>query len=197
MGKIDRESLQKVYARNREEWRSWLAENHDKEPAVWLYLYNKSSGEESIDWDAAVDEALCFGWIDSVVNRIDDRVRRQYFSPRKPKGNWSKINKAKIERLTAEGRMAPAGIAAVERAKANGSWETLDKVEAMEMPDDLAAVLAAHPKARPYFDSLSKTRRWEMLYWLNGAKRETTRAERIRQIAEAAAEERRPDRFRQ
>ncbi len=197
MGKIDREALQKVYARNRDEWRAWLAEHHDKEPAVWLYLYTKSSGEESIDWDAAVDEALCFGWIDSVVNRIDDRLRRQYFSPRKPKGNWSKINKGKIERLTVEGRMMPAGIAAVERAKANGSWETLDKVEAMEMPDDLVAALAVHPKARPYFDGLSKTRRWEMLYWLNSAKRETTRADRIRQIAEAAAEERRPERFRQ
>jgi uncharacterized protein YdeI (YjbR/CyaY-like superfamily) len=158
-------------------------------------MHKKASGQPSINWDAAVDEALCFGWIDSVMRPIDELTYRQYFSPRKPNGNWSKINKAKVERLIAEGRMMPAGLAAVERAKANGSWEALDRVEAMEMPTDLLAALDAHPGARDYVESLSKTRRWELLYWVNGAKHDTTRADRIRQIAEAAAEGKRPPRF--
>lgn len=196
MARIDRETLPKVWAPTAEDWRSWLLANHQTEPACWLYLYNKSSGEPSIDWDTAVTEALCFGWIDSVAQRIDERHRRQYFSPRKPSGNWSKINKAKVERLIAEGRMMPAGMAAIERAKANGSWERLDTVEAMETPPDLEVGLNAEPVARAYFDSLSKTRRWAMLYWINSARRAETRADRIRQVLEALANERMPDRFR-
>jgi uncharacterized protein YdeI (YjbR/CyaY-like superfamily) len=159
--------------------------------------WKKAAGKPSIVWSEAVDEALCFGWIDSTARSIDDLSYKQYFAPRKPRSNWSKINKEKVERLIAEGRMTPAGLAAVEEAKRNGSWTNLDAVEAMEMPPDLLAALEAHPGAREYVESLSKTRRWEMLYWINGAKREITRADRIRQVAEAAARGKRPDRFRQ
>lgn len=194
-GKLDRDDLHEVWAPDRETWRAWLAEHHGTQTGVWLHFFKKGSGKPSIDWSAAVDEALCFGWIDSIVRRIDDTSHKQYFSPRKPKGNWSKINKEKVERLIAEGRMMPAGLAAIERAKANGSWETLDTVEAMEVPADLLAALDARPGAREYVESLSKTRRWALLYWVAGAKREATRADRIRQVAEAAAEGKRPARF--
>ena len=194
-GKLDRDDLHQVWAPDRATWRAWLAEHHQTQTGVWLHMHKKASGRASINWDAAVDEALCFGWIDSIVRRIDDATHKQYFSPRKPNGNWSKVNKDKIERLIGEGRMMPAGLAAIKRAKANGSWETLDKVEAMEMPADLLAALDDHPGAREYVESRSKTNRWVMLYWINGAKRDATRADRIRQIAEAAAEGKRPPRF--
>jgi uncharacterized protein YdeI (YjbR/CyaY-like superfamily) len=158
--------------------------------------WRKDAGRAGVTWQEIVDEALCFGWIDSTRKSVDEHSFKQYFAPRKPKSNWSKINKEKVERLIAEGRMTPAGLDAIERAKANGSWSNLDDVEAMVVPDDLIAAISATPGARDYFDSLTRMKLWEILYWINGAKRETTRADRIRQIAEAAAQGKRPDRFR-
>ena len=194
--KMDRDDLHQIWAPDAATWRAWLEEHHNQEPGVWLFLWKKSSGKPSIDWSDAVDEALCFGWIDSTRRSVDEHSHKQYFAPRKPKGNWSKINKEKVERLIADGRMTPAGLAAIERAKANGSWSNLDDVEAMVVPDDLIAAIDAKPGAREYVDSLSRMKLWEILYWINGAKRETTRADRIRQIAEAAAQGKRPERFR-
>jgi uncharacterized protein YdeI (YjbR/CyaY-like superfamily) len=196
MAKMDKEALPKVWATDREEWRAWLLENHQTERAVWLYMYNKSAGKPSIDWDAAVDEALCFGWIDSVVNRVDEYTRRQYFSPRKPQGNWSRINKEKVEKLTAEGRMMPAGQAAIDRARENGSWENIDSVEAMIIPEVFQTWLDSDSEGSAYFDSLSKTKRWSMLYWLNSAKRPETKAKRLAEITDALSQSTIPDRFR-
>jgi uncharacterized protein YdeI (YjbR/CyaY-like superfamily) len=188
--------LQEIWATDRATWRAWLEKHHATETGVWLLYWKKSSGKQGLDWSEAVDEALCFGWIDSTRRTLDEQSFKQYFAPRKSRSNWSGINKAKVERLIAEGRMAPAGLAAVERAKANGSWHNLDDVEANVVPSDLLAALDATPGAREYFDGLSRMKRWEILYWISGAKRETTRADRIRQIVEAAAEGKRPDRFR-
>jgi uncharacterized protein YdeI (YjbR/CyaY-like superfamily) len=193
--KLDRDDLQQVWAPDVATWRAWLSQHHATEPGVWLMSWKKAAGKPSIVWSEAVDEALCFGWIDSTARSIDDLSYKQYFAPRKPRSNWSKINKEKVERLIAEGRMTPAGLAAIEEAKRNGSWNNLDAVEAMEMPADFVAALEAHPGAREYVESLSKTKRWALLYWINGAKREATRADRIRQIAEAAAQGTRPERF--
>jgi uncharacterized protein YdeI (YjbR/CyaY-like superfamily) len=195
--RMDRDDLHEIWAPDSATWRAWLETHHDREAGVWLFYHKKSSGKASITWSEAVDEALCFGWIDSTVRPIDDQTYKQYFAPRKAKSNWSKVNKAKIERLIADGRMMPAGLAAVDQAKQNGSWSNLDDVEAMVMPSDLEAALDAMPGAREYVDGLSKTRRWELLYWINGARRESTRADRIRQVTEAAAEGKRPPRFRQ
>ena len=194
--KLDRDDLHEIWATDRATWRAWLAEHHDREVGVWLFYWKKASGKASMDWSDAVDEALCFGWIDSTRKTVDEHSFKQYFAPRKPKSNWSKINKEKVERLIAEGRMAPAGLAAIALAKANGSWSNLDNVEAMVVPDDLIAAIDAMPGASDYFDSLSRMKLWEILYWINGAKRESTRADRIRQVAEAAAQGKRPDRFR-
>lgn len=194
MARMDRESLQKVWAPNADVWRAWLDEHHATEPGVWLYMHKKGSGEPSIDWDVAVTEALCYGWIDSVSQRVDDRVRRQYFSPRRPKGTWSRTNKEKVERLIAEGRMMPAGQAAIDRAKANGSWAHLDAVEALIVPEDLQAWFDANPEGHAFFQALSKSRRWAMLYRINSAKRPDTREKRIREITNALAEGLLPDR---
>ena len=195
--KMDREDLQQIWIPDRETWRAWLETHHATEPGVWVFYWKKGSGKQSLDWSDAVDEALCFGWIDSTRRSVDDQSFKQYFAPRKPKSNWSRINKEKVARLTAEGRMAPAGLAAVEAARQNGTWSSLDDVEAMVVPDDLIAAIDAEPGAREYFDSLSRMKRWEILYWIAGARRETTRADRIRQIAKAAAQGKRLDRFRQ
>ena len=195
--KMDREDLQQIWIPDRETWRAWLETHHATEPGVWVFYWKKGSGKKSLDWSDAVDEALCFGWIDSTRRSVDDQSFKQYFAPRKPKSNWSRINKEKVARLTAEGRMAPAGLVAVEAARQNGTWSSLDDVEAMVVPDDLIAAIDAEPGARKYFDSLNRMKRWEILYWIASARRETTRADRIRQIAEAAAQGKRPDRFRQ
>jgi uncharacterized protein YdeI (YjbR/CyaY-like superfamily) len=195
--KLDRDDLHEIWAPDRATWRAWLEKHHNQQTGVWLFYWKKATGKPSIDWSDAVDEALCFGWIDSTRRAVDDHSFKQYFAPRKPKSNWSKINKEKVERLIAEDRMTPAGLAVIEQARANGSWENLDAVEAMVVPDDLIAALDAIPAAREYFDSLSRMKRWEVLYWINSAKREATRADRIRQIVEAAAEGKRPARFRQ
>jgi uncharacterized protein YdeI (YjbR/CyaY-like superfamily) len=193
--KIDRDDIQMIWAETPEAWRAWLDANHQTETGVWLHYYKKATGRPSVDWTAAVEEALCYGWIDSIRRSIDDVSFKQYFAPRKPKGTWSRINKQAVERLIAEGRMRPAGIAAVEVAKANGAWESLDAVEAMDMPDDLAAALDAYPGARAYVDGVAKFARWQLFYWVNAAKRPATRADRIEEIARCAAEGRPPDRF--
>ena len=195
--RLDSEALHQIWAPDQATWRKWLEEHHASEPGVWLYQWKKSSGNPSITWSEAVDEALCFGWIDSTRRAVDEQSFKQYFAPRKARSNWSQINKEKVERLIAEGKMTPAGLTAIERAKTNGSWTNLDEVERDVVPDDLNLALDELPAARAYFDELSRMKRWEILYWINGAKRDATRADRIRQIVEAAAQGQRPPRFRQ
>ena len=142
-----------VRADDRATWRAWLEANHAGTRGAWLVLWRPRSararsGPAVLDYEGAVEEALCFGWVDSTGGAIDDERTRLYFAPRKPRSGWAATNKARIERLIEEGRMAPAGSAAIERAKANGSWEILDSAERLEVPDDLAAALAALPTAR-------------------------------------------------
>ncbi|MCP3998236.1 MAG: hypothetical protein GY722_24710, partial [bacterium] len=135
-------------------FRSWLEENHAVESAVWLIFWKKVSGHPSIEWSEAVDVALCFGWIDSKVQSLDDWRYRQYFSPRKPGSGWSRINKGKVKALAAADLMAPAGLAAIDRAKKDGSWTLLDGPEAGVVPDDLATALDT-AGARETFDGLT------------------------------------------
>ena len=175
-----------VHAEDRAAWRVWLEANHATQTGVWLVSWRKGHGPR-VEYVDAVEEALCFGWIDSQGGNIDERRSRQYYAPRKPTSGWAATNKARVERLIADGRMAPAGLAAIERAKANGSWTLLDAVEQGIVPDDLAAALAAHPPATDRFAAFPKSARRVMLEWVAQAKRAETRAERVRQIAERAA----------
>lgn len=176
-------------------WRSWLEENHMTKKAVWLVFYTKASGKNVISWSEAVDQALCFGWIDSKKIKIDKEISHQYFSKRKAKSTWSKINKDKIDRLMAEGLMAPAGLEIIEIAKQNGSWNLLDEVEKLIVPEDLDQALKANPGAEEYFLNLSKSTRKFMLTWILFAKSPETRQKRINEIAELAAKGQKPKQF--
>jgi uncharacterized protein YdeI (YjbR/CyaY-like superfamily) len=187
------DGLARIYAPDRAVWRAWLETNGETAPAVWLVYYKKGSGQPSITWDEAVDEALCFGWIDSKARPIDERRYMQYFSPRKPKSAWSAVNKARLERLTAAGLMREPGLRAIAAAKANGSWSALDDVDALVVPDDLAAAFESSPAARDTFDRLSRSARWAILHRLATAKRPDTRARRIAAAIAALAPPDSPD----
>jgi len=169
---------------NPQEWREWLEENHLNESAVWLIYYKKSSQLTTITWSEAVDEALCFGWIDSTARPLDADRYMQFFTKRKPGGGWSKINKEKIRKLTEEGRMSQAGLDAIAAAKENGSWTLLDEVEELVVPDDLANALAENAVALSFFQKLSKSDKRHLLYWVSSAKRDDTRRKRIGEIVE-------------
>lgn len=176
-----------IHADDRATWRAWLEANHATSTGAWLVTWRPRSGRAGLAYEAAVEEALCFGWVDGTAGKVDEDRGKQYFAPRKPRSGWAATNKARIERLIAAGQMAPAGLAAIERAKANGSWEVLDSVERLEVPDDLAAALAARPPAAANFAAFPPTARKQNLAWIAFAMRPETRATRVRQVAEAAA----------
>jgi len=171
---------------SRREWRAWLKKHHQSGRGVWLIYAKKHTGIPSLTWQDGVEEALCFGWIDSVRRPVDDTYFKQLYTPRKPKSNWSAINKASVERLIADGLMSPAGVAAIEVAKANGCWTALDHVETLTLPDDFKQALARDKAARDGFDALSPFVRKTFIYRLSGAKRPETRARRIAELLEAA-----------
>lgn len=131
------EDIEHFCPANRNDWRKWLELNHTKERAIWLIFYKKKSVKYNLSWSESVDEALCFGWIDSVKKTIDEERYKQYFSKRKAKSNWSKINKDKVKALIEKGLMEEEGYKSIEIAKENGSWTVLDKVEALVIPEDL------------------------------------------------------------
>ncbi len=185
---------ERVTAATAADWRSWLAANHEASPGVWLVFYKKRSGTPSVDWGEAVDEALCFGWIDSKVQSIDDERYEQYFTTRKPTSPWSKLNKDKIAALEAAGRLTDAGRSAIDEAKANGSWVIMDDAEALIVPDDLAAAFGDESDRR-FFDALPPSTRRNILQWIVLAKRDETRARRIAATAAAAADRERPNNF--
>ena len=180
-----------LHADDRETWRTWLAEHHATAHGVWLVTWRPRSGRVSLAYDAAVEEALCFGWIDSTTAKFDDGRGKQFFSPRKARSPWAATNKARVARLIADGRMTAAGLAVIEQAKANGIWEISDLVERLEIPADLAVALEAHPGAAAKFAAFPPTARKQMLWWVVEAQRPATRAARVTAIAEAAAENRR------
>lgn len=173
---------------SRAEWRQWLAANHQSSAGVWLAVGKKGGTRTSLRYDDAVEEALCFGWIDSTVRKLDADRFRGLYTPRRPGSNWSPSNKARIERLTSAGLMMPAGLAAVATAKANGSWTLLDEIEALVIPDDLELALAATPNAADGFAALPQSQRKIALYWIATAKRPETRARRIAETIAAAAD---------
>lgn len=171
-----------LYFRNAQEWREWLHENHHSAKVAHLIFYKVSSDKESMRWEDAVQVAICYGWIDSTVKRIDDERRRQMFTPRKDKSVWSKLNKTYIEKLIADNLMHESGLKKIETAKKNGSWESLDAVEMLEIPDDLNLAFSKNKIALDNYNSFSPSYRKGYLYWLNQAKREEIRKARIEQI---------------
>jgi uncharacterized protein YdeI (YjbR/CyaY-like superfamily) len=169
-------------AKGRQEWRRWLEENHATSQGVWLVFYKKGSGKPSVTYQEAVEEALAFGWIDSLVNAMDDLRYKQVFTPRKPRSSWSRLNKQRVEKLILSGAMTKAGLAKVEAAKQDGSWYSLDSVENLEFPEDLAFALANSQVAMSNFMASSPSVRKIAIRWINDAKRLQTREKRIREI---------------
>lgn len=178
------------------DWRRWLELNHDKKAAVWVIFYKTKSPNHNLSWSHSVDEALCFGWIDSTKKTIDNEKFKQYFSKRKVKSNWSKINKDKVSVLIDQGLMKEAGFKSIETAKENGSWTILDGVEALEVPGDLTQEFTKHNGSSAYFDGLSNSAKKILLYWIMSAKRAETRQKRILEIAENASKNLKPKQFR-
>lgn len=186
------EELKTVCPVNQQQWRAWLREHHDTEKSVWLIYYRKRANRPTITWSEAVDEALCFGWIDSTIKPLDEDRFMQFFSRRKPNSVWSKINKENVQRLMAEGRMTQAGFASIETAKQNGSWTILDDAEALIIPPDLEQEFQEKPNARSYFSSLSRSDKRNLLQWIVLAKRPETRQKRITELVELADQNRKP-----
>ena len=171
-----------LYFKNSSEWSTWLEENHAKYDGVYLIFYRVDSPYESMRWEEAVQVALCYGWIDSTVRKIDDEKRKQKFGPRKHKSVWSKLNKSYIEQLEKKGLLHESGRAKIQIAKGNGSWESLDQVESLIMPADLEKAFVTYPMAFTNYQAFSPSYRKSYLYWLNQAKREVTRQSRIEAI---------------
>ena len=181
-----------VHADDRATWRAWLEANHAAARGAWLVTWRARSGRRGLEYEVAIEEALCFGWVDSTAGRYDDERGKLYFAPRKPRSVWAASNKARVDRLIAAGRMAPAGLAVIERARANGSWEILDSAERLEVPIDLAAALEASPPAAANFAAFPPSSRKMLLGWVATAVRPGTRATRIAKIAGSAARNERP-----
>jgi uncharacterized protein YdeI (YjbR/CyaY-like superfamily) len=175
-------------AKNSNEWRKWLEQNHSTEKSVWLIIYKKDSDTPSVTYDEAVDEALCFGWIDSKPNKRDENSFYQFFAKRNPKSNWSKVNKQKIERLLKANKIAPAGLEMIEIAKQNGIWTALDDVENLIIPKDLQAEFAKYTQAAKNFEAFPRSVKRGILEWILNAKKPETRQKRITETASLAQE---------
>ena len=184
---MSRDDAPWVETDDRETWRAWLEANHATARGAWLVTWRARSGRRGLDYEAAVEEALCFGWVDSSGGVVDDDRSRLYFAPRKAHSVWAASNKARVERLEAAGLMRPAGRAAIARARANGDWEILDSVERLEVPADLASALAAASDAAANFAAFPPSARKQMLAWVALARRPETRAARIEAITAGAA----------
>ena len=183
---------EQYYARNRQEWRAWLEQHAATSPGVWLIYYKKQSGQPYVAYEEAVEEALCFGWIDSRPNAIDAARYMQLFSPRKPKSPWSKINKQRVDKLIEQGLMTPLGLKAIEIAKQNGMWNVYDAIEAQVVPEDLTQALASNATARQNFEAFSDSTKKQLLWYIESAKRPETRAKRIEQVVREAERNRNP-----
>jgi uncharacterized protein YdeI (YjbR/CyaY-like superfamily) len=182
-----RDDAPHIQPADRAAWRAWLEANHATARGVIVVSWRPQTGRPTLEYEAAICEALCFGWVDSTGGVLDEERARLYFAPRRPGSVWAASNKARVARLEAEGLMTPAGMAVIERAKADGSWTVLDSSERMEVPADLDAALAARPSASSNFAAFPPGARKMALGWIATAKRPETRERRITAVAEAAA----------
>ncbi|MEU0055963.1 YdeI/OmpD-associated family protein [Streptomyces sp. NPDC006334] len=182
------QELETVAFESAEAFRVWLGENHAVSPGIWLKLRKKGAGIVALDYAQALDEALCYGWIDGQKAKFDDEWWLQRFTPRTPRSKWSKINRDKADALIKQGRMRPPGQAEVDRAKADGRWEAAyEGAKTATVPDDLRAALAADPAAAQFFETLDRQNRYAILYRIQDAKKAETRARRIEKYVEMLA----------
>jgi len=175
--------MKQLHVSTRDQWRKWLAMNHSKElNGIWLVFYKKDTGKPSLDYEVAVEEALCFGWIDSIIKRIDRDTYCRKFTPRKDKSRWSATNRRRVEKIIKEGTMTEFGLAKVEAAKKLANWESVPRPSInTDLPRDLSEALARNRKAKDFFDTLAPTYRKHFIGWIVTAKRPETRAKRLRE----------------
>jgi len=164
---------------SRQQWRVWLEVHHNKFSGIWFVYYKKATGKPRVTYDEAVEEALCFGWIDSVPRKFDDKRSKLLFTPRKPKSVWSKSNKVRVEKLIKENLMSEIGLRKIEAAKRDGSWNALDASDSLEIPTDLARAFETNKIAASNFAAFSNAVKRSILFWVGSAKRDETRAARI------------------
>lgn len=181
---------------SRDAWRQWLSQNHGRDTGIWLVSFKKDTGRSCMSYDEAVEEALCFGWIDSKPKTLDAERAMLWFSPRKAGTGWSAANKQRIERALAAGRMAAPGLAKVEKARADGSWFALDAVEALTVPHDLQLALAAYAGAAGFFEAFPRSVKRSILEWISQAKTPATRDKRVQETARLAADNERANQWR-
>ncbi len=177
------------------DWRNWLLKNHALEKAVWLVLYRKGNKNYNLSVDEVIDQALCFGWIDSKPNKRDEESYYLFLSQRKAKSNWSKVNKVKIERLLHENLVHESGLKMVELARISGTWDALNEVELLTIPEDLKKKLLDFPPALDNFEAFPKSVKRGILEWILNAKRPETREKRIEETASLAAQNKRANQF--
>ncbi len=189
--------IHSFHAKTKKDWRKWLEENHQSEKSVWLIIYKKESGTPSIYYPEAVEEALCFGWIDSKANKRDNSSYYQFFTKRKPKSNWSKINKEKVEKLIAQGLMQSAGFNMIEIAKQNGRWAALDEVENISIPKDLQELFSKNKTAYDNWDKFPRSSKRGILEWIMNAKKADTRQKRIEETVALAEKNVKANHYRQ
>ena len=194
MSKLD--GLQRVEVTSSAAWRTWLKANHKQKDGIWLVRYKKPDPRH-VSWSDVVDEALCFGWIDSVPRKLDDERSMLLVTPRNPKSAWSGINKEKVEKLIAAGRMTTAGLKMVDDAKASGTWHKLTGVEKLEMPPDLVKAFALSKTARQDFEAFPPSTKRAIFEWISQAKRPETRAARIDETVAKAKDNIRANQWRQ
>lgn len=180
--------LEQVEVTSRAQWRAWLKKHHTRTTGIWLVTYKKHVTGKYLSFPDLVQEALCFGWIDSLPRKLDADRTMHYLSPRKPKSMWSAVNKRHVEELVAKGLMTAAGLRKIEAAKADGSWDTLNAVDALEMPKDLKNALAKDKTAKKHFDAFPPSARKFILYWVGSAKTAATRTKRINEVVTLAAQ---------
>jgi uncharacterized protein YdeI (YjbR/CyaY-like superfamily) len=185
MGIVDDAPRQHI--ETREQWRAWLEAHHSESPGVFVVSWRADTGRLAVPYAVLVEEALCFGWVDSRQVRLDQERTMLWFTPRRSGSGWARPNKERVARLIADGRMHPAGLAVIDAALADGSWKLLDSVENLEVPQDLVDAFALRPGAAETFAAFSRSMRRSILQWIATAKTPVTRARRVTETAERAA----------
>ena len=187
------EITETLYVTNRIDWRDWLQSNHQLKKEIWLVYYKKHTGIERIPYDDAVEEALCFGWIDSIVKRVDDETYVQKFSPRKPRSIWSALNKERVGKMIKSGLMTKAGLEKIKDAKKSGKWdETYTSKKVVETPSDLTIALSKNKVASTNFLNFADSYKNMYINWVNSAKKEETRQRRIKEVVNRASKNTKP-----
>lgn len=179
-------NAERVQIESRAEWRAWLAEHHAQDEGIWLVTFKKHTGDRYVAYDDVVEEALCFGWVDSLPRKLDDERSMLYISPRRKGSPWSGLNKRRIAKLNKQGLMMPPGEVQVEQAKADGTWTVYDEIEDLVIPNDLDSALDKNPTAREHFNAFSDSSKKGILWWIKSAKRDATRKKRVSETVRLA-----------